>query len=452
MWSALLGVKPSDREIPRVWNGAFLECVKEEVAAEGVGSARCQHVVDSVPSMGLVCMGIDMTQNGRQWSMRTGGKLAWTFHARSILKSVSSGRTSSGAWIPFGNVYLLYMQPSVTEVAVAAVVVVRQLRETQLAWLLNTVVGETESNPLEQRLRYTQGFHDVASVLLLCAGEEAALPLLRRVGRWHLRYCTGTRLDSTGRVLESIWYLLQRRDPLLEQTLQGAGIPAAFTLPWVLTWFAHAVPSLDTMEQLFTVFLGSHPSLPLYLAAEVILHYRQPLLEAGEADMNALLSECHSILREPTELPWMSLLARALALQRAVPPHRLAPGGDAELGVWGPLLLQWPVTHLCRRPLATSPDEWEQGFGFPVWGLSGNWPGGECIVRVAKTRLEPAKLRALAAGNGCANADKRLSPWFVVWTLDDVVTRTAKVGLFLAVWALTTFLAILSGLQAEGSI
>lgn len=39
---------------------------------------------------------------------------------------------------------------------------------------------------------------------------------------------------------------------------------------WLLTWFAHDVPSLPQTARLFDLFLSSHPLMPLYVAAVVI--------------------------------------------------------------------------------------------------------------------------------------------------------------------------------------
>lgn len=43
-----------------------------------------------------------------------------------------------------------------------------------------------------------------------------------------------------------------------------------FALSWLLTWFAHDVPDLDSIARLFDLFLASHPLMPLYLAAVAI--------------------------------------------------------------------------------------------------------------------------------------------------------------------------------------
>ena len=42
-----------------------------------------------------------------------------------------------------------------------------------------------------------------------------------------------------------------------------------FALPWILTWFAHDINSLDSAARLFDLFLASHPLMPLYLSVAV---------------------------------------------------------------------------------------------------------------------------------------------------------------------------------------
>merc|ERR1712216_183019 len=50
------------------------------------------------------------------------------------------------------------------------------------------------------------------------------------------------------------------------------GMEPFFSLPWVITWFAHDVRDTDMVKRLFDLFLVSHPLMPIYLTVAMVLH------------------------------------------------------------------------------------------------------------------------------------------------------------------------------------
>lgn len=44
-----------------------------------------------------------------------------------------------------------------------------------------------------------------------------------------------------------------------------------FTLPWLLTWFAHSIDDYATIVRLYDLFLASHFLMPVYFAAALVL-------------------------------------------------------------------------------------------------------------------------------------------------------------------------------------
>lgn len=143
----------------------------------------------------------------------------------------------------------------------------RRVWERKLAWLLHTVVAESERrDEPARRIHYSQGLNDVASVLLLVAGPAAALPLLRRVTRSFLRGFLRDDLADALEILDLLPHLLRRLDEPLAARVE---LTRLVSLPWLLTWFAHDFDSLDDARALYDFCLHSHPLAPVFIAAEV---------------------------------------------------------------------------------------------------------------------------------------------------------------------------------------
>lgn len=152
---------------------------------------------------------------------------------------------------------------------------------------------------------YYQGLHDVAAVFLFTVGQELAIKLLGHLVRCHFRDATRPDLMAITQMLAILYPLLQavgqessifgrfthpltisfqylmyhptnvsQCDPDLYNFLVSLEEPALdvpfFALSWLLTWFAHDVPDLESISRLFDLFLSSHPLMPLYLAAVAI--------------------------------------------------------------------------------------------------------------------------------------------------------------------------------------
>lgn len=96
-------------------------------------------------------------------------------------------------------------------------------------------------------------------------------------------------------------------------------VGSVFCLSWLITWFGHVVNGLDRIIRMYDFFIASHPLMPMYLAAAVVL-YREKLLLSTECDMCIL----HSILSKvPDDLPFELLISRAGDLFLLYPPDQL---------------------------------------------------------------------------------------------------------------------------------
>ena len=60
-------------------------------------------------------------------------------------------------------------------------------------------------------------------------------------------------------------------DPELHDHIQSAEMPPYFALGWFITWFSHSVQQLDQISRLFDLFMASHPLMPLYVVAQVMM-------------------------------------------------------------------------------------------------------------------------------------------------------------------------------------
>ena len=112
-----------------------------------------------------------------------------------------------------------------------------------------------------------QGFHDVASVLLLVAGQDTAMvcAILDRVARWYVRDAMAPDFSTLAACLQVVFPLVREAhsDPSQQsssssstsspgdgggvsgprtfEALEMSGVQPIIALPWVITWFAHDV-------------------------------------------------------------------------------------------------------------------------------------------------------------------------------------------------------------------
>ena len=65
--------------------------------------------------------------------------------------------------------------------------------------------------------------------------------------------------------------VLREVDRPLHDHIHATGVPPFFSLSWYITWFAHNLVRLGDAARLFDLFLGSHPIMPIYAAAAVLV-------------------------------------------------------------------------------------------------------------------------------------------------------------------------------------
>lgn len=195
----------------------------------------------------------------------------------------------------------------------------RQERREALARLLNAVVVHHGG-----QVHYYQGLHDVASVLLLVAGERAAFAILCRLATGPLRDATRPTLDPVLELLGLMGPVLEAADPELAALARDLGLPPYYALSWFITWFSHDVGGLEPAARLFDLFLAVHPLMPLYVGAAAMRGQRRALLAAGGGEGG--MPELHSALNnlDVTKAVTADELAcQAIQLFKQLPPEQI---------------------------------------------------------------------------------------------------------------------------------
>ncbi|XP_050795358.1 TBC1 domain family member 20-like isoform X1 [Gopherus flavomarginatus] len=169
-------------------------------------------------------------------------------------------------------------------------------------------------------LHYYQGYHDITVTLLLVAGERMGSALLEKLSTHHLRDFMDPTMDSTKHILNYLMPILQRESLRLHDFMLRAEVGTIFALSWLITWYGHVLTSFPHILRLYDFFLASHPLMPVYFAAVIVLHREAEVL-ACDCDMPSV----HQLLSQiPQNLPYERLIFWALQLFQRHPHAELA--------------------------------------------------------------------------------------------------------------------------------
>ncbi|XP_033981284.1 TBC1 domain family member 20 [Trematomus bernacchii] len=170
------------------------------------------------------------------------------------------------------------------------------------------------------QLHYYQGYHDVAVTLLLVAGERMTIAMLDTLSNHHLRDFMDPTMDRTKHILNYLMPILEQVDTELHDFMIRAEVGTIFALSWLITWYGHVLSDFKHTMRLYDFFLASHPLMPIYLAATIVLH-REKEVKKTECDM-AMVH--HLLSRIPQDLPYELLIGQAQDLFDQYPPSLLA--------------------------------------------------------------------------------------------------------------------------------
>ena len=197
-------------------------------------------------------------------------------------------------------------------------------KQHRLANLINLTLAQsydrTDANDKQaskNRLRYYQGYHDVACIFLHALGGAGSKDTTEKKAQKHdnrvYKHYSSGDLELPSKVLCQVSFshftdalrsdflrlqtgiklvlfpLLSRIDRDVHDHLLDADMEPFFCLSWILTWFAHDVRDTSLVKRLFDAFLVGHPALPIYMSLAMICHpyNRQAILET-DCDFAAL--------------------------------------------------------------------------------------------------------------------------------------------------------------------
>ncbi len=195
-------------------------------------------------------------------------------------------------------------------------------KQRRLANLINLTLVESYSLSKE-KLRYYQGYHDVACIFLHALGGaqssigsswarkdpmglDLASRVLCQVSFSHFRDNLRNNFVSLQTALKIALYpLLLQLDVQVHNHLQDCDMEPFFCLSWVLTWFSHDVRDTNLCKRIFDAFLASHPLFVIYVSLAMLLHpYNRKLILQTDCDFAALHHCLASLPRNSCKVGW----------------------------------------------------------------------------------------------------------------------------------------------------
>lgn len=203
-------------------------------------------------------------------------------------------------------------------------------KQRRLANLINLTLQQSYPFLQEARkLRYYQGYHDVACVILSTLGGSAPVSVSRinynslasmassmgldlpsavllQLSQSHFVDCmkaTFMQLQTTLRI--SVFPLIAYFDKQVHDHLHQAEMEPFFCLSWIITWFSHEIRDTELVKRLFDVFIVSHQTMPIYMAVAMVLHphNRQDVLQT-ECDFSILHQTLQQLPRNSSMVGW----------------------------------------------------------------------------------------------------------------------------------------------------
>jgi len=148
--------------------------------------------------------------------------------------------------------------------------------------LRDTVHNVVSSYP---GFRYYQGIHEVCLVVLHATNVDVILStsICRVLLLTHFKSLVLHDFTiSLTPLLEGLRYLVEATDPELSRILESSGVGYHFSVPWILTWFAHSINDFSTICIIYTHLLNRKDQLNylscLYLCCAVIAQQRESII------------------------------------------------------------------------------------------------------------------------------------------------------------------------------
>ncbi|XP_051949172.1 TBC1 domain family member 20 [Xyrauchen texanus] len=273
-------------------------------------------------------------------------------------------------------------------------------REVLQEQLIDIILDVLRRNP---QLHYYQGYHDIIVTFLLVVGERMTIALMDKLSNHHLRDFMDPTMDSTKHILNYLMPILERMDPELHDFMIRSEVGTIFALSWLITWYGYVLSDFKHVLRLYDFFLASHPLMPIYFAAVIVL-YRQKEVKGVECEM---ASVHHLLSQMPQDLPYEELIIRAQSLFTSCPPSLLAQSAALQSrniiaistfkDFQSSTLRQRPDSILREQlqkrhenqlalPVNSQPANTNQLIKMAVWGLSATL--GAAALAVAQTAMD----------------------------------------------------------------
>ena len=185
-------------------------------------------------------------------------------------------------------------------------------KQRRLGDLINLALVSSYDGHEDDKLRYYQGYHDVASIFLSALGGGRPAPqtpgvtsadqvaasigldlpsrVLQRVSETHFRDTMRSSFHDLQIVLRLvIMPLILSFDQQVHDQLYYCEMEPFFALSWIITWFGHDVRDTDLVKRLYDAFLVSHPLFAVYVAVAIVCHpYNRAEILSTECDFAAM--------------------------------------------------------------------------------------------------------------------------------------------------------------------
>ena len=142
--------------------------------------------------------------------------------------------------------------------------------------------------------------------MVIAMGLDLPSRVLCQVSHSHFRDAMRSDFLALQTGLKIIFMpLLHQLDPYVHAHLFDCDMEPYFCLSWIITWFAHDVRDSDVVKRLFDAFLVSHPLLPVYMSVAMLLHptNRQWILQT-DCDFASLHQCLASLPRNSCRVGW----------------------------------------------------------------------------------------------------------------------------------------------------
>lgn len=128
-------------------------------------------------------------------------------------------------------------------------------------------VEKVEENvPGLKELYYFQGFHDIASTVMLTTNsEDMSVSILYTLARKTLAPLFESTLYPTLDIINGIFKVIEKVDPELFDFIKRSSVTPDFALSWVLTWFSHNVRDLAALQRIFDYLIASQDTREVVL-------------------------------------------------------------------------------------------------------------------------------------------------------------------------------------------